>query len=208
MASISQSHYSLDGSRPYRGSTHARERLSMPPTAQPPTSSPCVRPGCRHPERGFKLLSTKSKHLAHHSWLGACFRTSEVSEGERRYLWKRNSPGDKFVLIPASSTRRHYKNSWWQYSKLVKTPSRRSEISRNRKQRLWGWGKLCRSGRMSLPEKVIDLHNRKPVEAIILQIVWLLSTKIFGVSWDYQLLLNVLLGSLATVFISSSFFPG
>ena len=111
MASISQSHYFLDGSRPYRGSTHARERLSMPPTAQPPTSSPCVRPGCRHPERGFKLLSTKSKHLAHHSWLGACFRTSEVSEGERRYLWKRNSLGDKFVLIPASSTRRHYKNS-------------------------------------------------------------------------------------------------
>jgi len=38
-------------------------------------------------------------------------RTSEVSEGERRYLWKRNSPGDKFVLIPAKSTRRHYKNS-------------------------------------------------------------------------------------------------
>ena len=28
------------------------------PTVQPPTSSPCVSSGCRHPERGFKLLSS------------------------------------------------------------------------------------------------------------------------------------------------------
>ena len=132
MASISQSHYSLDGSRPYRGSTHARERLSMPPTAQPPTSSPCVRPGCRHPERGFKLLSTKSKHLAHHSWLGACFRTSEVSEGERRYLWKRNSLGDKFVLIPASpldATTRTADGSIQNWSKLPQEDLKYQEIA-------------------------------------------------------------------------------
>ena len=37
---------------------------------------------------------------------------------------------------------------------------------------------------MSLPEKVIVLHIRKPVEAIILQIVGLIFTKFSGVSWD------------------------
>ena len=47
---------------------------------------------------------------------------------------------------------------------------------------------------MSLPEKVIDLSIRKPVEAIILQIVWLIITKIFGVSWDYQITLERIVG--------------
>ena len=186
--------YFLDGSRPYRGSAHACQRLSMPPTVQPPTSSPCVSSGCRHPERGFKLLSKQASTWRTIHGLGPVSEPVKWGRERRRYLWKRNSLGDKFVLIPASSIRRQYKNSWWQYSKLVKTPSTRSEISRNCKQRFWGWGEVCRSGRMSLPEKVIDLHIRKPVEAIILQIVWLIITKNFGVSWDYQITLERTVG--------------
>ena len=47
---------------------------------------------------------------------------------------------------------------------------------------------------MSLPEKVIDLHIRKPLEAIVLPIVRLIITKIFGVSWDYQITLERTVG--------------
>ena len=61
---------------------------------------------------------------------------------------------------------------------------------------------------MSLPEKVIDLHIRKPEDAIILQIVGLIFTKFLVLVGTNRIFLNVLLGSLATVFISSSFFPG
>ena len=51
----------LAESRPLNVCAHARQRLSLPPTLQPPTSSPCVWPASRQTGRGFKFLQ-KSFH--------------------------------------------------------------------------------------------------------------------------------------------------
>ena len=124
--------YFLDGSRPYRGSAHAPQRLSMPPTVQPPTSSPCVSSGCRHPERGFKLLSKQASTWRTIHGLGPVSEPvkwgrerEDISGRETR--WRINSCW--FLRSPLDASTRTADGSIQNWSKLPRQDLKYQEIA-------------------------------------------------------------------------------